>query len=85
MRILDIAQTRMRYGYFRIYILLRRQDWVVNHKPVYRLYRDDGLKRPRRHISAVQRERQPAATSANDLWAMDLCLTRCLTAVACAP
>jgi len=75
MRIRDIAQTRMRYGYFRIYILLRREGWVVNHKRVYRLYREDGLslrlKRPRRHISAVQRERQPAATAANDLWAMD--------------
>ena len=75
MRIRDIAQTRMRYGYFRIYTLLRWEGWVVNHKRVYRLYREDGLslrlKRPRRHISAVPRERQPAATSANDLWAMD--------------
>lgn len=75
MRIRDIAQTRMRYGYYRIYILLRREGWVVNHKRVYRLYREDGLslrlKRPRRHISAVQRERQPAATAANELWAMD--------------
>src|SRR5690606_10332765 len=43
MRIRDIAQTRMRYGYFRIYILLRREGWVVNHKRVYRLYREDGL------------------------------------------
>jgi transposase-like protein len=30
----DIAQTRMRYGYFRIYILLRREGWIVNHKRV---------------------------------------------------
>ncbi len=79
----DIAQTRMRYGYLRIYILLRREGWIVNHKRVYRLYREDGLslrlKRPRRHISAVQRERQPAATSANDLWAMDFVPTRCST------
>ena len=75
MRIRDIAQTRMRYGYYTIYILLRREGWVVNHERVYRLYREDGvsrrLKRPRRHISAVQRQRQPAATAANELWAMD--------------
>jgi putative transposase len=75
MRIRDIAQTQMRYGYFRICILLRREGWIVNHKRVYRLNREDGLslrlKRPRRHISAVQRERQPAATAPNDLWAMD--------------
>jgi putative transposase len=43
MRIRDIAKTRMRYGYFRIYILLRREGWVVNHNRVYRLYREDEL------------------------------------------
>ena len=60
MRIRDIAQTRMRYGYCRIYFLLRREGWVVNHKRVYRLYREDGLslrlKRPRRHVSAAQQD-----------------------------
>ncbi len=38
MRIREIAQTRMRYGYFRIYIFLRREGWAVNHKRVYRIY-----------------------------------------------
>jgi len=75
MRICDLARTRVRYGYFRIYILLRREGWLVNHKRVYRLYREDGLslrlKRPRRHVSAANRERQPAATGANELWSMD--------------
>jgi putative transposase len=55
MRIKEMAAARVRYGYFRIYILLRRQGWTVNHKRVYRLYREDGLsmrvKRPRRHAS----------------------------------
>ncbi|GLS46122.1 putative transposase [Methylobacterium brachythecii] len=75
MRIRDLAQTRMRYGYFRIYILLRREGWRVNHKRIHRLYRDEGLslrlKRPRRHVSAVQRERQPAAIRPNERWSMD--------------
>lgn len=57
MRIRDLAATRMRYGYFRIYILLRREGWLVNHKRVCRLYREDGLslrlKRPRRNVSAA--------------------------------
>jgi transposase InsO family protein len=43
LRIRDLAATRTRYGYFRIYILLRREGWLVNHKRVYQLYRDDGL------------------------------------------
>ena len=70
-RIRDLAATRTRYGYFRIYILLRREGWVVNHKRVYRLYRNDGLslrlKKPRRNVSAANRERQPAALAANEM------------------
>lgn len=31
MRIRDLAKARVRYGYFRIYILLRREGWRVNH------------------------------------------------------
>ena len=44
LRIHDLARTRVRYGYYRIYILLRREGWLVNHKRVYRLYRQDGLR-----------------------------------------
>ena len=48
---------------------------MVNHKRVYRLYCEEGLslrlKRPRRHVSAADRERQPAATGPNELWSMD--------------
>ena len=75
LRIRDLARTRVRYGYFRIYILLRREGWPINHKRVYRLYRNDGLslrlKRPRRHVSAVNRERSAAASAPNALWSMD--------------
>jgi putative transposase len=75
LRIRDLARTRVRYGCFRIYILLRREGWLVNHKRVHRLYRNDGLslrlKRPRRHVSAVNRERSGAAPAPNTLWSMD--------------
>ena len=47
----------------------------MNHKRVHRLYRDDGLSprlgRPRRNVSAANRERQPAASAANEMWSMD--------------
>jgi putative transposase len=75
LRIRDLAAARTRYGYFRIYILLRREGWFVNHKRVYRLSRDDGLslrlKKPRRNVSAANRDRQPAAMAANEMWSMD--------------
>ncbi|OFW63398.1 MAG: hypothetical protein A2Z35_03580 [Actinobacteria bacterium RBG_19FT_COMBO_36_27] len=35
MRILDIAQARVRYGYKRIHVLLRREGWKVNYKAAY--------------------------------------------------
>jgi putative transposase len=47
----------------------------VNHKRVYRLYREKclslRLRRPRRNVSAATRERQPAATGPNERWPMD--------------
>lgn len=33
-RIKEIAETRVRYGYRRIHVLLRREGWQVNHKRV---------------------------------------------------
>jgi len=42
-RIREIAATRVRYGYRRIHVLLRREGWQVNPKRVYRLYREMGL------------------------------------------
>ena len=75
MRIREIAEARVRYGYYRIYILLRREGWTVNHQRVYRLYRKEGLslrrKRPRRHASAAQRVGRIEAGAANECWSMD--------------
>jgi len=75
LRIHDLAAARVRYGYFRIYILLRRAGWLVNHKRVCRLYREDRLslrlKRPRRNVSVANRERQPAPSARNEVWSMD--------------
>lgn len=74
-RIREIAQTMTRYGHLRIHALLRREGWPINHKRVYRLYREMGLqmrqKTPKRRVKTKLREgRQPAARS-NDCWSMD--------------
>ena len=42
-RIKEIAETRVRYGYRRIHVLLRREGWAVNPKRIYRLYKEMGL------------------------------------------
>jgi putative transposase len=41
-RIKEIAETRVRYGYLRIHVLLVRESWRVNPKRVHRLYRELG-------------------------------------------
>ena len=50
-RMHEITQTRIRYGYRRIQIMLRREGWPISRNLVYRLYREEGLalrsKRPR--------------------------------------
>ena len=74
-RIREIAATRVRYGYRRIHVLLRREGWQVNPKRVYRLYREMGLqlrnKTPKRRVQAKLRADRQSATRPNETWAMD--------------
>src|SRR5688572_26776390 len=42
MRIRELAHARPRFGYLRIWVLLRREGWRVNKKRVRRLYRLEG-------------------------------------------
>ncbi len=74
-RIEEIAQTRVRYGYQRIHILLRREGWPINRKRVHRLYKLAGLnlrsKRPRRRRAAADRLDRPLLTAPNQSWSMD--------------
>jgi putative transposase len=74
MRIKDIASARVRYGYMRIYILLRREGWKVNHKRIHRLYCLEGLNlrvHGKRRIRSLQRPDRPLATQLNESWSMD--------------
>ncbi len=43
MRIGDLAAARVRYGYRRITVLLKREGWTVGKKRVYRIYKAEGL------------------------------------------
>ena len=74
-RLRDLAHTRVHYGYRRLHILLKREGWVVNHKLVYRLYKEECLtmrrRKPRRNRSVRTRLERSAAMGANDCWSMD--------------
>jgi putative transposase len=75
MRLRELAAVRVRAGYRQLHVFLRRDGWRVNHKRVYRLYREEGLclrrRIRRRHRSAVARVERVAATAPNEQWAMD--------------
>jgi len=47
-RIVELATRYGRYGYRRITALLRQERWRVNHKRVERIWRQEGLKVPKR-------------------------------------
>ena len=42
MRMREVASLRIRYGFKRIYIVLRREGFTDNHKLMYRIYKEDG-------------------------------------------
>ncbi len=71
----EIASTRIHFGFWRIFVLLLTEGWKVNHKRIYRPYKEEGLnlrtKRPRRHRSAAARLDRLSLTGPNQLWSMD--------------
>jgi putative transposase len=75
MRLRDLAMARIGYGYRRLHILIEREGWSVNHKRVYRLYREEGLamrkRPPRRRKACLKRELRPLAAEKNECWSMD--------------
>jgi putative transposase len=74
LRLRDLAATRVRYGYRRLHVLLRREGWPVNHKRVYRLYRLEGLalrRKTRKKRLSLPRVLGPAATRPHREWGMD--------------
>ncbi len=67
-RLRELAAVRVRFGYRRLTVLLKREGWPVNAKRIYRLYDDEGLtvrtkprkrlaSRPRVPISSPRRSR----------------------------
>jgi putative transposase len=74
-RIREISQTRARFGYRRVHVLLRREGFAINQKKTRRIYRELGLqlrnKTPKRRVKAKLRDDLREAKRPNETWAMD--------------
>ena len=73
-RLRDLAMSRPRYGYRRLWVLLRREGWTVNHKRVLRVYREEGLAvrtKHRKKLAARLRILPPAAIRVDQHWGLD--------------
>jgi len=74
MRLRELAASRVRFGYRRLTVILRREGWRVNPKRIYRLETEDGLTvRTKLRKKLVRRSRVPTprATRPNQKWSMD--------------
>jgi putative transposase len=74
-KIKEICQTRIRYGYRRVLVLLRRDGWMINQKKTRRIYRELGLqmrtKTPKRRVKAALRADRTLPSRSGEVWAMD--------------
>jgi putative transposase len=74
-RLCELARKRQRFGYRRLTALLCREGQRVNHKRIYRLYREEklALRRLRRQHSArrLAAAEKNLAERPNQRWALD--------------
>lgn len=73
-RLKAIAAERRRFGYRRLHILLEREGHKVNHKKLYRLYREEGLavrRRKGRKRAIGTRQPLPVPDIAGQVWSLD--------------
>lgn len=69
-----LARECRRFGYRRLLIFLRPEGFAVNHKRLFRVYREEWLvvpKRGDRKRALGSRTPMPMPAPPNDLWALD--------------
>jgi len=71
--LVELARTKPRYGYRRLQVLSKRDGVYVNHKRLYRVYREAGLCLKRKKRKHCIRSGSPSVipTAANQEWALD--------------
>ncbi|MGJ5176336.1 IS3 family transposase [Bradyrhizobium oligotrophicum] len=73
-RMRAIAHERRRFGYRRLHVLLKREGYLVNHKKLFRLYREERLtvrRRGGRKRAIGTRAPMTVPLLPNDRWSLD--------------
>lgn len=73
-RMRAIAHERRRFGYRRLHVLLKREGYLVNHKKLFRLYREERLavrRRGGRKRALGTRAPITVPLLPNDRWSLD--------------
>jgi len=73
-RLTELARERRRFGYRRLHVLLRREGLVVNHKKLFRLYREERLgvrRRGGRKRALGTRAPMLVPLRPNERWSLD--------------
>jgi putative transposase len=50
----ELARTRVRFGYRRLHVLLKRKGWSFGKNLAYRLYCEEGLQPAQQAAAAAQ-------------------------------
>jgi putative transposase len=73
-RMKAIAQERRRFGYRRLHVLLKREGYLINHKKLFRLYREEKLtvrRRGGRKRAIGTRAPMLVPMTSNERWSLD--------------
>jgi putative transposase len=73
-RLREMANARRRFGYRRLHLLLRREGMAVNHKKLFRLYREERLtvrRRGGRKRAIGTRAPMAVPQGPNQRWSVD--------------
>lgn len=73
-RLRELATDNSALGYRMLCGLVRLEGWPVNHKKVYRIYKEEGLqlrRKGRKRLKSEGRGMPQSATASNQEWALD--------------
>lgn len=73
-RLKALAHQNLKWGYKLLWAALRQEGWIINHKKVYRLYKEERLQlrqKGKKRLKSEGRGLPEVACGANEEWTLD--------------